>query len=81
MVTLEFLVSSVSLQIHHDNFMPVVPVFNVLNDSASQEEKANILQDEFLFRIIPCVSFTLLVTRWPLAEWHSKNVSNGECVV
>lgn len=39
MVTLEFLLSCVSLQIHFDNFMSVVPVFNILNDSASQEEK------------------------------------------
>lgn len=85
MVMLEFLVSYVSFQSHYDSFMSVVPVFNVLKDGASQGEKdwllTNILQDQVLFRIIPCVSFILLVPRWPLAEWHSKHVSNGEYVV
>lgn len=38
-VVLEFLVSCVSFQIHYDNFVSVVPVFNVLKDGASQEEK------------------------------------------
>lgn len=85
MVTLELLLPYVSLEIHYDIFMTVVPVFNVLNHGASQEEKKKVFY-QILYRISFCIELfpVFLLFSWLLhGPWQNgtANMFLMECVV
>lgn len=84
MVTLELLLPYVSLEIHYDIFMTVVPVFNVLNHGASQEEKKKVFY-QILYRISFCIELfpVFLLFSWLLhGPWQNgtANMFLMECV-
>lgn len=82
---MSYFVFCVCFHTNYYNLMTVVPVFYIMKDVASQEEKDWLLKIfyriRFCLQLFPSLSCIFVVTRWPMIQWHGRYFSNGEYVM